>query len=561
MRMTKKVLSMLVSLAVAASLTVSAFAGVGNSGSQTTGGSGTDTDPYIGGADFADTYAGSITIHKWDIAAYEKAESATYGSELVYEGYSATGVTPGATTAVGFLYAAGDASKTVVKTVMLADLTALANIPFRIESVVLDTGKTPGSTDPADYIYDSGADIDSYARTAATTGEILWSGLPAGYYRVTEIVNSTSTAVDESSYIISVPMVDPANTEQTIKDVHVYPKNRAVEAPGIDKEAPTPSDIDANAISWKITADVPATIKGTKGDQSYVITDTMGTGLTYVPNSLVVYYENSGTPVTLTAGTDYTLVHNASARTLKITLDDAGYAKLAAAIAGGTMDSAPAAYKLYVTYDTIVKVTDDEWDDLVANGAVDPITNEIELEFTNDDGSNYKSEGDTPVNPEDLAKLKVIKYDGTTAKPTDVGQSGTTYLAGAQFKVYTALSGTSVDTSSVLKDAAGTEIILTTGADGSISYNGLGAGDYYLVEIVPPANYKQLTGHVKVTITAQNAADNATITAAIDNYLDNGLTLPKTGGMGTYLFLAAGIVLIGAAGILLVISKRKRAAE
>ena len=81
---------------------------------------------------------------------------------------------------------------------------------------------------------------------------------------------------------------------------------------------------------------------------------------------------------------------------------------------------------------------------------------------------------------------------------------------------------------------------------------------YYLVETAPPSGFKQLTGQTPVTITEGNVLANDIIEATVYNYLDNGFSLPSTGGPGTMLFIAGGLVLIGAAGLLFMLWARRR---
>ena len=121
---------------------------------------------------------------------------------------------------------------------------------------------------------------------------------------------------------------------------------------------------------------------------------------------------------------------------------------------------------------------------------------------------------------------------------------------------------------------------------GKLSIYGLDVGDYILKETKAPAGYNLLSQPKEFTIT--DAKDNDAASDApeedkntpdgiIDNEKDGdnnstgyisfnvintkGFTLPTTGGMGTVLFTAGGVVLMGAGLVLLVVFLRRRRAK
>lgn len=117
---------------------------------------------------------------------------------------------------------------------------------------------------------------------------------------------------------------------------------------------------------------------------------------------------------------------------------------------------------------------------------------------------------------------------------------------------------------------------------GQLQLSGLDVGTYYLKEIKAPDGYNLLAQPVKITITDDGLVENTlavngkpeytdsennTEVEAADGYVPvtvintKGFTLPTTGGMGTVLFTAGGVVLMGAGLVLLVVFLRRRRAK
>jgi fimbrial isopeptide formation D2 family protein/LPXTG-motif cell wall-anchored protein len=131
----------------------------------------------------------------------------------------------------------------------------------------------------------------------------------------------------------------------------------------------------------------------------------------------------------------------------------------------------------------------------------------------------------------------------------------------------------------------------TSGSDGHLTFTGLDAGEYTLTEISAPAGYKFSTDGIPVVISANydddgfltdytitvngtnsttyNCTNDGTVTdtVVIDDDAktsgivnEKGMTLPSTGGIGTTIFYAAGLVMVLGAAVVL-ISRRKAEAE
>lgn len=95
---------------------------------------------------------------------------------------------------------------------------------------------------------------------------------------------------------------------------------------------------------------------------------------------------------------------------------------------------------------------------------------------------------------------------------------------------------------------------LTSGADGKILVDGLDAGTYYLKETIAPDGYVCSTAELTIVISEKVGVNN-TVGVSFANS-----QIPHTGGTGTLMFTIGGIALMGTAGLLLVVSRKKRKA-
>ena len=127
----------------------------------------------------------------------------------------------------------------------------------------------------------------------------------------------------------------------------------------------------------------------------------------------------------------------------------------------------------------------------------------------------------------------------------------------------------------VVKTSKNVKAQATVGADGVLRFEGLGAGKFEIKEITAPSGYNKLKDTLKINITwtapeeiKENAANctwnvsgenvevkDGIITLSVANKA--GALLPSTGGIGTTIFYAAGIILM--AGAVFFVVRRKRA--
>lgn len=191
----------------------------------------------------------------------------------------------------------------------------------------------------------------------------------------------------------------------------------------------------------------------------------------------------------------------------------------------------------------------------------------------------------TPIswkNAEDTAT--VYTYGIKVNKVDDEGQA----LSGAKFTLSANANGDTpiefVGSNGTYCKATSDETGVTeieVDSNGLLTLSGLDAGTYYLTETKAPGGYNKLSAPILVEIKdlKNGIADaepkgpngkpeytpaNRAETEATDGYVpltvvnSKGFTLPSTGGMGTVLFTAIGIVLMGGGLVLLLLYLRRR---
>ncbi|WP_058211187.1 SpaA isopeptide-forming pilin-related protein [Lactococcus lactis] len=112
---------------------------------------------------------------------------------------------------------------------------------------------------------------------------------------------------------------------------------------------------------------------------------------------------------------------------------------------------------------------------------------EINIQYSDADSNNNVQVKET----NQKGKITIEKADSDTSKP----------LAGASFDLYQKTDGDDVKVASDL----------VSGSDGSISYSGLGAGEYYVVETSAPAGYILDSSHHNFTINSSNIQQKVSI--------------------------------------------------
>ena len=339
------------------------------------------------------------------------------------------------------------------------------------------------------------ANDDPVATVTSTGGAAaVAENLPNGYYYIT---TTTGTVVT----------IDSTNPSAKVEDKNIVP--------GVDKTITGASSMDEDgkkALAQVGTVvDYKAEITVGKGQKGYVFKDTMGTGLTYVANSLTV--------AGMTADTDYTL--EVSGQNITVTFKDD-------AIKGLAQDS-----KITVTYQATVTS-----DALTVNAAKNTAT----ISYGNN--SEFTSEpSETEVYN---AKFTVTKKDGNNQPLADAGF----VIKNADNRYYKLDNGvvTWVDTI----DAADEH---KSDAQGAVpAFTGLADGTYTLIEKTVPAGYNKAADSTFTIAKGDYTTTNLEQTATVTN--NSGEELPSTGGIGTTIFYIIGAILVIGAGVVLVTRRR-----
>ena len=328
-------------------------------------------------------------------------------------------------------------------------------------------------------------------------------------------------------------------------------------------------------VEWKVSASVPSNVDQL---EKYSITDKMSSALTWVEAeaALNITYKSNGTPVNAETA-DYTLIKptdNQEGGSWTIEFTEAGKTKLKT----NNISS------IEVTFKTKLNEK--------ANIGSAGNLNDAQLDYSNaiyplvdpTNPNDGKKPGEDHI--KDQAKVYSFAIDMTKVD----GNNTATKLDGVYFDLYKYSGTVTEPTESDLK-GSGKKINTTdlvTDINGKITVKGLENGNYYLVETKAAAGgYNLLKAPVKVVIAQEysvekkttvtkDAEGNVTSTTKVVNKtftggdennagtysvtIENrkGFTLPKTGDIGTAMFLIIGIGGMLAA-VYIMLRGRKRA--
>ncbi len=602
----KKILAILLALTVAATLAVSASAAAILGVYKTVADDGVAVDGY-----YTEYTTGDLEIFK-------TAEDGTTGlAGAQFDAYklfdvsvnTTTGTaqyTP--TTAFQQFFTDNDLTAYQVSTYSTAELEALRD---DVVAYIATNNVAAVSTDITDAngyanVYDTDTNADS--TNDATS---------LGWFLIVEAVAPTGY-ITSNPFFASMPKTNTAGTAWEY-DYTATPKNATTEitkdivlAKGTADETlvkDTTEDI-GDTINYRLQTEVPTYPTDATG-LTFTMKDTMSKGLTFTAGSLVVTADG----VALVAGTDYTLtVTGPNAVTGETTLDialtnaaiiaNAGaeivadYAAVlnADAVIGGTGN--PNAVTLEYTnnpetnstYETPVQRT------IVYTYGIDiHKINEADEDLEGVKFALFQADRETPINVTLDADGYYYPDASSVSNIVITDATGTAKINGLDIGTYVLEETETLDGYNLLPEVIIVNITAETvsfetatvasGADWFSAQNNVtyyiqdGQGGYVAltnlqIETVSGVPYayagEQVYTYDGATYTPVQMYKRVNASTNADGYYflevtnTQGFTLPGTGGIGTYIFTAAGIIIIAVAGGLyyaLVIKKKKGSAN
>lgn len=438
------------------------------------------------------------------------------------------------------------------------DFTGIATIDDIKEAINNINGASKKSSSIVDeFVKYSGRNFTKKESSEVVSGKAKIT-TEFGFYAILQ----TGAPVD--GHIASAPVLACLPMQQTtggtwLKSYTVEPKDDTI---SIAKKVKAKDDDDTykdetitnigNTVSYEIIAELPTygadiVNSGIK----YTIEDPLPPGVTYTENSvsatLIKKTESGDVEVTSSIDPSY------SSGKITLTIPANDYKTSI----NGTY------YKIKITYSALLN-----------GSAVVEGTGNI-----NTATLTYSSYADQTTTTTAVAKVYTMGLDITKIEKGSVPKKT---LAGAEFEVYTDAAGTEANRLSFIKTSgsdeiqryrvavpgevgAVTTIVVTDSPDadknGKLMIDGLNNTTYYLKETKAPTGYNPSPDLFEIEVAPTDTADYTNATNTVLAFDENrlswdienstGINLPVTGGMGTILFTAIGLLLMAGAAYFL----------
>ena len=347
--------------------------------------------------------------------------------------------------------------------------------------------------------------------TITTNGTIK---LEAGRHVVDTGTVENLTVINEST-----PTVDKfVKTESSTSDLAATIYKDSYDAKSATQTA-------GHKVLWDVKNSTPASIGSYT---TYKFTETFPEEIDYISVASVTLGED-----TLSEGTDYTLTYDKATRTLVVdfTINPGGELK----------NNLKSNELLVINIET--KLNEKSLKKLGK-----PIYLNVTLDYDNGKGASG-SANPTEAPEVHTGGINIFKFTGTD-----------TPLSGAEFQVFKTEADAIALTNPIAlisDDGLSTYTTATSATDGYASFKGLAYGTYYIVETKAPAGYNLLKSPVEVTVN--DTSHDSSEAIKIKN--NSGFQLPKTGGIGTYIFTFGGLIIMLIALILAIKSKEKMSTD
>lgn len=375
-------------------------------------------------------------------------------------------------------------------------------------------------------------EITMIVKTASDADDTAtFTNLAAGYYVVYPDAGSTSVNRGTEAMLVNVP----SNLASTLNLKSVYPSvEKTVDADGNGTYADDEAAQIGDTVKFQLTSEVPEMSDYEKYQFNFV--DTMSAGLTYVPNSTVVTIgDETVAPTAVT--------YDEATRVLRVEFDD--LKTVPGVVAGETII---VTYQAVVNGNAVVGAN--------TNEAYVEYSNNPDWDGTGDEPTGHSDEDDADVYTFSIVIDKYATVDGENIKLANAvfklkdSTNDVLDLVSEGSNIY------HIATAEEKADVAVEKVQqVVTDDNGAVTIQGLEAGTYYLEEVAAPTGYNRLAEDVKIVITADFSGDTAVISYQVDDGkittspsipVENktGAVLPETGAMGTIGLTVFGVLVV-----------------